>query len=186
MKTLLVLTVVLATALCAPTARRQSQMTLAEAQQLREVLSDLLRKSDAVNIQEMPAEMQGFWSSIKRGLGHALKLAHKGVQLYSRHIAPMLEQPRGEEGVPGEGEEPPRQYARRQQVDFDDYARFEQMDDDDYARAAQEGDEDDYALEQVLAALQQYDGEGLSKEAKAQFDFGKLLGSVGGLAKMFG
>ena len=160
MKTLLILTVVLATALCAPTKRQiQQRQSLAEAQQMRRVLADLLRKTSTVNAQQVPAEMQSFWNHLKKGLGFALKLAHK-------HVLPMLEGG----GERREGEEP----ARRQQ-EYEDYARFEQMGED---YATMEQDDDDYALEQVLSALQQYGG-----KADAQFDFGSLMGSLG---KMFG
>ena len=193
MKILLLLAVVMATAYCAPTTQtqqRQRRMTLAEAQQLREVLTDLFRKSSAVNIQDVPAEMQGFWSSFKRGLGHALKLAHKGVHLYTKHVAPHVGRIlQGQEGEREQGIVPIEEPVRSQQIDEDFNARLEQMD-DDYARFEQYGDdyaqseqygEEDYTLEQLMAALQEYDGEGLSKEAKAQFDFGRLLGGIKGL-----
>lgn len=46
-------------------------MSIAQVQELKKVLTDLLHQTSAVSAQDVPAEMQGFWHLLKRGLGHA-------------------------------------------------------------------------------------------------------------------
>ena len=70
----------------------EMSLSNAEVQELKDILEDLLSKTDAVSAQAMSVEMQGFWSKLRRGLGSAFKIARKGVGLFSRHVVPLLSQ----------------------------------------------------------------------------------------------
>ena len=145
MKVLLIISVVLATALCAPTQRQTQQ----QQQQVMQILSSLLQSSSAANAQNLHADMQGILSTLLR------------------HVRGGG----GEEEMPAAEMEMEAETARQQQ-DFGDYEALLQQFGDNYAQ------------EQVLAALQQW--EGLSEEAKAQFDFGRLVGGIGSMLTSLG
>ena len=181
-----------------------------QAQELNSVLEDLLRQTNSVSVQDLPAELQGFWSSLKSGLGRAFRIANKGVQLYSRHVAPLLNRP-PQRQMP-QRRMPRGYYARKEQIDDYNYAAKQEYDyaakqEYDYA-AKQEYDyageeqynyaakqEYDYAGEEQYnyaakqlynyAANEQYNyvaDEGMNDEANAQFI--KFLGGL--LKKLFG
>ena len=76
------------------------KLSMAQVQELKDVLEDLLHQTNALSTEGMSAEMQGFWNVLKRGLGSAFRIAHRGVGFFNRNIAPLLVQQPGQ--LPGQ------------------------------------------------------------------------------------
>lgn len=65
MKIFLIFAAIVAVALCAP-AQRQNRLSIAQVQELTEVLSNLLRQSNAITIQDIDGELQSMWSVLQQ------------------------------------------------------------------------------------------------------------------------
>lgn len=89
-------------------------LSTAEVQELNDILEGLLRQTNAVSTQGMSAEMQGFFSSLRRGFGRAFKVARKGVGFLANNVAPLLSQLPGQQYPPPPQSYQPMQYQPRQ------------------------------------------------------------------------
>jgi hypothetical protein len=145
------------------------KLTIAEVQELKDILEDLLRQTNAVSTEGMSAEMQGFWNVLKRGLGSAFRIAHRGIGFLSRNIAPLFvqpgQQPRQQYPMPPGYQ--PRQYQPRTRIQPKKKRTYRsrgrgrrqrgQGRQGRHEAQAEQLEGGDYVEKQVLSSLQDYD-----------------------------